>query len=88
MKITVELPESTLAVTMTYVWRDTADRIPTADVAPVRHGRWDREKIAFYRKCSECGAVIRDNLSEVFLDCDIRDLNYCPNCGANMDQSE
>lgn len=27
MKITVDLPESTLAVTMTYVWRDPADRM-------------------------------------------------------------
>lgn len=45
---------------------------PTADVAPVRHGRWKR-----YGKnlgeCSECGEVVA-----------IRN-NFCPNCGAKMD---
>ena len=44
----------------------------TADVAPVRHGRWKR-----YGKnlgeCSECGEIVS-----------VRN-NYCPNCGAKMD---
>lgn len=47
--------------------------IPAADVAPVRHGRWKR-----YGKnlgeCSECGEVVS-----------VRN-NYCPNCGAKMDE--
>lgn len=47
-------------------------------------GRWVDDKIAFYRQCSECGANVRANLYEVFLDCDIRGLHYCPNCGAKM----
>ena len=43
------------------------------DVTPVRHGRWKR-----YGKnlgeCSECGEVVS-----------VRN-NYCPNCGAKMDE--
>ena len=50
-------------------------RTPTADVAPVRHGRWKR-----YGKnlgeCSECGEIVS-----------VRS-NYCPNCGAKMDEKE
>lgn len=61
---------------------------PTIDAEPVRHGKWDDTRVAFYRKCSECGATIKNNLSDVFLDCDIRDLHYCPNCGAKMDEVE
>ena len=48
-------------------------RTPTADVAPVRHGRWKR-----YGKnlgeCSECGEIVS-----------VRNY-YCPNCGAQMDE--
>ncbi len=65
--------------------KEALDRVPTIDAEPVRHGNWDDTRVAFYRKCSECGATVRNNLSEVFLDCDIRDLHYCPNCGAKMD---
>ena len=50
-------------------------RTPTADVAPMRHGRWKR-----YGKnlgeCSECGEIVS-----------VRS-NYCPNCGAKMDEKE
>ena len=46
-----------------------------ADVAPVRHARWKR-----YGKnlgeCSECGEIVS-----------VRS-NYCPNCGAKMDEKE
>lgn len=50
----------------------TVEEFLSADVAPVRHGRWKR-----YGKnlgeCSECGEVVS-----------VRN-NYCPNCGAKMD---
>ena len=59
---------------------------PTIDAEPVRHGKWDDTRVAFFRKCSECGATVKNNLPDVFLDCDIRDLHYCPNCGAKMDE--
>ena len=44
-----------------------------ADVAPVRHGRWKRcgKNLG---ECSECGEIVA-----------IRN-NYCPNCGAKMDE--
>lgn len=47
-------------------------KIPTSDVAPVRHAMWKK-----YGKnlgeCSECGEIVS-----------VRS-NYCPNCGAKMD---
>lgn len=62
--------------------------VPSADVAPVRHGRWIEEKLPFYRwggekigekstwECSECHDV------------GFWGYNYCPNCGARMDGDE
>ena len=49
--------------------QDFLDNIPTADVVPVKHGRWISAKY----KCSECGVLVWGN-----------DFNYCPNCGAEM----
>ena len=53
--------------------------IPTADVAPVRHGRWALNKKYGDYECSECGqgdvkAMDFTNLK----------MRYCPNCGAKM----
>lgn len=50
--------------------------IPSADVAPVRHGRWMKNDDY---TCSLCGyrMVIGDGA-----------YNYCPNCGARMDGGE
>ena len=49
------------------------DKIPPADVAPVRHGKWLHRKngVAY---CSECEV---DTVED--------ETNYCPNCGAKMD---
>ena len=58
---------------------DALNRIPAADVAPVRHGRWiEQEKYTFgvMYDCSICGDRILDNGHS---------WNYCPNCGAKMD---
>lgn len=52
---------------------------PAADVAPVVHGHWIRQDESFTRfKCSnpECGI---ENCSGF--------ENYCPNCGAKMDEA-
>lgn len=52
--------------------------IPTADVAPVRHGRWiEKDKYTFgvMYDCSICDNRILDNGHS---------WNYCPNCGARM----
>ena len=52
--------------------------VPSADVAPVRHGHWeviDAEEPRRYG-CSECKRLSRHM------------ENYCPNCGARMDGDE
>lgn len=51
---------------------------PTEDVEPVRHGHWIREYIELDGcfKCSECGIRV------------IGKPNYCPDCGAKMDEEE
>jgi hypothetical protein len=61
------------------------DEIPTADVAPVVHGRdvykWHKEGHCEF-KCSVCGAwagIIEGGTLDGV------DFDYCPNCGAKMD---
>lgn len=62
-------------------------RLPVADVAEVRHGKWrgwhgdkmvgvDEYRHYHYNTCSECG---KGNAVK---------SNYCPNCGAKMDKEE
>ena len=57
------------------------DSLPAADVAPVRHGRWEMAPCngVYDMRCSACGFCpgIRFFSS-----------NYCPNCGALMDGKE
>lgn len=60
---------------------DLRDAIPSADAAPVVHGRWIEKSylLGTTRYCSECG----ENYGMphgVF--------NYCPHCGAKMDGKE
>ena len=50
--------------------------LPSAYVAPVRHGRWIKRKTWNFHVCSECSFETRPYMS-----C----MNYCPNCGAKMD---
>lgn len=49
--------------------------MPTADVAPVVHGRWEEYLIPNILCCSNCDWGI-DPLCK---------SPYCPNCGAKMD---
>ena len=63
-------------------------RIPSADVAEVRHGEW-KEKLEpcgwFDEPCAECSVCGEDF---VLGECDMDDLiklfKFCPNCGADM----
>ena len=53
---------------------------PAADVAPVRHGRWEVEVgMNFFkeRNCPVCKKRIESNF-----------WNYCPNCGARMGKED
>ena len=52
------------------------DRVPSADVAPVRRGHYIVDDMGD-SICSECG--------EPYLDIT---MNFCPWCGAKMDQKE
>ena len=54
------------------------DKIPSADVAPVRHGRWEivvGSDGKEYMVCTGCRK--QQDLTGVF--------SYCPNCGCRMD---
>lgn len=56
------------------------DDAPTADVEPVKHGRWRYDKPLGLEWCSECGFGKRNG--------DKRWYSYCPNCGTKMDEVE
>lgn len=52
--------------------------VPAVDAEPVRHGRWIAQDDTFTRfMCSECKAKNYDGSD-----------NYCPNCGARMDEED
>lgn len=55
--------------------------MPAADVAHVVHGRWIR-KPHWCVSCSYCGKCTHDYEGEV------ESYNYCPNCGAKMDERD
>ena len=63
---------------------DYIDSEPPADVAPVRHGRWEEWDDGFggtYYHCSVCGedwCTIDGTPAE-------NGMRYCPQCGARMD---
>ena len=57
------------------------NQFPSADVAPVRHGRWVSVPHKLARVCSVCN---RDEPYK-FADIDADVYDYCPNCGAKMD---
>lgn len=79
-------------------WNDCLMRIksmvscfPAADAAPVVHGRWVQKKewhlgrwVAWF-ECSECGE--HDDNSDMYEMMPFCNLsNYCPGCGAKMDE--
>ena len=59
------------------------DEIPAADVAPVIHAHWRAKEPApwcsWYATCSVC---------EERMTLEKRFTNYCPNCGAKMDEED
>lgn len=54
--------------------KNVIDNAPTADVAPVRHGRWIASHDEFC-VCSICKYPVYVGWNQT---------NYCPNCGAKM----
>lgn len=59
--------------------RGNNEDVSSADVAPVRHGRWISYGIGFgfSYKCSVCGYIDGYPFNDRH--------NYCPRCGAKMD---
>lgn len=82
--------ETTVRAVMAAKWMDGSDgamameivaTAPTADVAPVRHGRWIPHDRVFgddFLVCSKCQFVSEDRSTR-------RYYHYCPHCGAKMD---
>lgn len=56
-------------------------RIPAADVAPVVHGRWERDADGdwYCTNCDEVVAICESGRERTYR------KPYCPNCGAKMD---
>ena len=63
---------------------DEIKRIPAADVAPVRHGKWFRLQHSGTIVCGNCGRNIRKNHGNDYADFE----PYCPSCGSLMDTKE
>ena len=57
---------------------DEIEKLPSADVAPVRHGHWLKISPAGIYECSECGKNVMTS--------DIEAYEYCHGCGARMDE--
>ena len=66
--------------------------IPAADVAPVVHGRWVLHYTAIgapYTECSRCCTdITAPMVGGGLLKLDMREMPYCPICGAQMDKEE
>ena len=55
------------------------EEVPATDVIPIKHGKWNW--VGFNIECSECGAMPNFDSTESL-------YNFCPNCGADMRESE
>ena len=55
------------------------ENFPNADVAPVRHGRWEEASDGDGIVCPFC----RTDFCTIIYDTEC--FNYCPNCGAKLD---
>lgn len=66
---------------------EAVDRLPAADVAPVRHGEWIPISDGDAAECSECGQYfdVSYNAGMVGFRMFKKDYKHCPNCGAKMD---
>ena len=72
------------------VWKSARalKKIPAADVVPVVHGHWIWHEEAFEYECSACHCRFDYNHMFELFDHGFQYANYCPNCGAKMDESK
>jgi ribosomal protein L37AE/L43A len=66
-------------------WEEIEEAInaaPAADVAPVVHGRWERDADGdwYCTNCDEVVAICESGRERTYR------KPYCPNCGAKMDR--
>lgn len=54
---------------------DEVENIPAVDAEPVRRGKWENGGDGIYDTCTYCKESIYMALP----------MNYCPNCGAKME---
>lgn len=85
--------EGTLADAIKMVMH--SEYTPTADVEPVRHGRWEDYWGGKYSDplyvCSEChkpALLVRDLDDVYFETMKQRRTQFCPHCGAKMDKED
>ena len=64
-------------VDVKYLFINILETLPSADVAPVRHGYWIKISPAGIYECSECGKNVMTS--------DIEAYEYCHGCGSRMD---
>ena len=70
------------AIKLVEATRDYIASLSTADVAPVRHGRWEPGNPI----CPVCGEnKFKDLDADVWADWQPK---FCPNCGARMDKED
>lgn len=57
-----------------------------ADVQPIRHGRWVCNEELYFNGMTKCSCCNEEYYIEDIqnLQGDLRTVNYCPNCGADM----
>ena len=61
---------------------------PTANVDKERQGKWERSEknFSYYQyKCNNCGC---DDYTQTDRQGECKLMNYCPNCGAKMDNEQ
>ena len=64
-----------------YAGEDSTDAMAFA-YSEKKKGKWDKDSnMAFYWKCSECGAYLFWRHEDFIVN---GNPNYCPNCGADM----
>ncbi len=67
------------------ITKEEIDQMPTVDAVPVRHGKWCEGTECYsddFIVCSVCGEAFN------VMDNDTYRFDYCPKCGARMDEDE
>ena len=67
-------------------YKEWLEQLPVADMVEVKMGKWEQENIVltsyppqYQWHCSKCGEIKQGFDSGIL-------TNYCPNCGAKMDE--